>query len=107
MSAGSASNDFFGRLKEAATKGLEEGVQSALPRWVGKELDVQSEDQLNKSTFDASKAPRRIDQLDRFVDNNQSAGLGDRMQAMGLDPKIVFMVGVGVVFAGFVWANRG
>jgi len=106
QSKGSASNSFFSRLKEAAGEGLTEGLSNALPRWVDKTLNQQSVDQLDNSTFDASKSPPRIDQIRPALDENRQTTTRGKIEAMGINP---MFLGVGVVvllIGGAIIATR-
>jgi hypothetical protein len=51
---------FFSQVASGLGQGLGRLASDVLPRWTAQQLEVQSTDQLNRSTFNRRESPRRM-----------------------------------------------
>lgn len=58
-------NEFFGQVVSGVSEGISRIGTEILPNWVKSELDLQSDDQLQRSLFEPEglPAPRRLDSM--------------------------------------------
>jgi len=55
-------NSFFGQIKGAFVEGVKTITNEVLPNWASTQLGMQSRDQLDDTTFNATVAPPTINQ---------------------------------------------
>jgi hypothetical protein len=105
-----AGSEFFNSL----TTGLSQGIQTIgselLPTWTAQQLDVQSEDQLDQSTFEPKWAPPKAGGYNYTTIADQEGGepktdktLLDTYQEnlVNMSTSTALILGIGLVIAGY------